>query len=206
MRRLSIAFLVGILALMLLAPVAASAANQTHTVQNGETLTSIAAQYGVSVDSLAGANGIGSPNLIFVGQVLTIPGQAASAAPAAPNSGGSYGNTYVVQPGDNLSTIAAQYGVGLDALASANGLSNTNFIWAGPALEHPWTRRGARPGGARARRAGPRRTGSRRPRRPNRPAAPATPCKPAIAWPILPPVMGSAWMPWSKRIISATQI
>src|SRR3954465_2654336 len=103
MRRLSIPLLAVVLALTLLGPTVASAAEQTHTVQYGETLTSIAAQNGVSVDALASANGIASANLIFVGQVLTIPGSGGAAAPAAPQTGGSYGDSYVVQPGDNLS-------------------------------------------------------------------------------------------------------
>ena len=46
----------------------------THVVQPGETLNQIARQYGVSVDDLAFANGITNPNLIYAGQVLTIPG------------------------------------------------------------------------------------------------------------------------------------
>jgi LysM repeat protein len=134
MKRLSIHLLAVALSLMLLLPGAAAAAGRTHTVQYGETMTSIAAQYGVSVSALAAANGIGSPNLIFVGQSLTIPGTGGgSAAPAPAASGGAY----VVQPGDNLSTIAASYGLSTDALAAANGLSNTNFIWAGQRLTIP---------------------------------------------------------------------
>src|SRR5207249_3438640 len=103
--------------LLLLVPTVA-AAGRTHTVQVGETLTSIAAQYGISVDSLASANGIATPNLIFVGQQLIIPGGPVAAPPAART-----GDAYVVQPGDTLSNIAAQYGVSVVALAGANGLS-----------------------------------------------------------------------------------
>src|SRR5579859_1968014 len=133
MKRLSIQLLVLVLALVLLTPNLAAAAGRTHTVQNGETLTSIAAQYGVSVDALTTANGIAAPNLIFVGETLTIPGGASAppAARVAPDGG------YVVQPGDNLSTIAARYGVSLDSLVSANGLNDSNFIWAGQHLTIP---------------------------------------------------------------------
>ncbi|HET7081493.1 MAG TPA: LysM peptidoglycan-binding domain-containing protein [Chloroflexia bacterium] len=134
MKRLSIHLLAVVLSVLLLLPGAALAAGRTHTVQYGETMTSIAAQYGVSVSALAAANGIGSPNLIYVGQTLTIPGTGGgSAAPAPAASGGAY----VVQPGDNLSTIAMDYGLSVDALAAANGLSNTNFIWAGQRLTIP---------------------------------------------------------------------
>ncbi len=53
----------------------------THTVQVGETMFRIAASFGVSVDDLAAANGVTDPSLVYVGQVLIIPGQLV-AAPA----------------------------------------------------------------------------------------------------------------------------
>lgn len=46
----------------------------THVVQEGDTLTDIAARYGVSMDAIAAANGIEDANQIFISQVLTIPG------------------------------------------------------------------------------------------------------------------------------------
>ena len=59
------------------------ASTATYTVQSGDTLGGIAKRFGVTVDSLARANGITNPNLIRVGMKLTIPG-AAAPAPAAP--------------------------------------------------------------------------------------------------------------------------
>ncbi len=44
-----------------------------HEVQRGETLATIAAQYGVSVQSIVQANNITDPNRIAVGQRLIIP-------------------------------------------------------------------------------------------------------------------------------------
>ena len=44
-----------------------------HVVQAGETLYSIAGQYGVTVEAIAAANGIGSDYLIHAGNQLTIP-------------------------------------------------------------------------------------------------------------------------------------
>ncbi|HUS15588.1 MAG TPA: LysM peptidoglycan-binding domain-containing protein [Chloroflexia bacterium] len=133
MKRLLTWLTTGVLALAILLPSVAGAASGTHTVQYGETLTSIAAQYGVSVDALARANGIGSPNLIFVGQSLAIPGGTGGTAPAPAASGSGY----VVQPGDNLSTIADRFGVSVAAMAQANGLGDSNFIWSGQRLTVP---------------------------------------------------------------------
>ena len=44
----------------------------TYTVQKGDTLSSIANKYGTSVDALVKANNIKNPNVINVGQKLTI--------------------------------------------------------------------------------------------------------------------------------------
>ncbi|SFC33300.1 LD-carboxypeptidase LdcB, LAS superfamily [Alkalibacterium subtropicum] len=46
----------------------------TYTVQSGDTLSAIARDYGTTVDPLVSANNISNPNLIYVGQVLDIPG------------------------------------------------------------------------------------------------------------------------------------
>lgn len=45
----------------------------THMVQRGETLTSIARRYGVTVDAIAQANNITNPNRVNVGTTLLIP-------------------------------------------------------------------------------------------------------------------------------------
>lgn len=45
----------------------------TYTVQRGDSLSRIAARFGVTVEELVRANGIADPSLIHVGQVLTIP-------------------------------------------------------------------------------------------------------------------------------------
>jgi LysM repeat protein len=120
----------------MLLPNLALAADGTVTVQYGDTLTSIAARNGTTVDALVATNGLSSANLIFVGQTLRLPGGGAApapAAPAAPSSGGGY----TVQPGDYLSVIAENHGVSQDALMAANGISNPNLIFAGQELRVP---------------------------------------------------------------------
>lgn len=49
-----------------------------HVVAPGDSLAAVAASYGTSVSALVGANGIANPNLIRVGQELTVPGAASS--------------------------------------------------------------------------------------------------------------------------------
>ena len=45
-----------------------------YVVRRGETLSGIAARWGVSVWALRDVNGIGNPNRIYAGQWLCIPG------------------------------------------------------------------------------------------------------------------------------------
>jgi spore coat assembly protein SafA len=57
----------------------------TYTVHSGDTLAGIAAQFGVTLSALEAANPqISNPNLIYPGQVLTIPG--GTPAPGGPSS------------------------------------------------------------------------------------------------------------------------
>ncbi|MGQ9593258.1 MAG: LysM peptidoglycan-binding domain-containing protein, partial [Anaerolineae bacterium] len=76
------------------------AANTVHVVQWGETLTWIAARYGVTVWDIMQANGLWDADRIYVGQRLVIP------LPGTPPAG----SLYTVQRGDTLSSIAWRFG------------------------------------------------------------------------------------------------
>ncbi len=52
---------------------AAAIASTMHTVRAGDTLAAIALRYGVTVHSLAVANGLSDPSRIYAGMVLSIP-------------------------------------------------------------------------------------------------------------------------------------
>ncbi len=54
-------------------PVGTAPAGRTHKVKPGECLSVIAAEYGVSVRSLAEANNVADPSLVRAGKVLVIP-------------------------------------------------------------------------------------------------------------------------------------
>ncbi len=102
------------------------ATTATYTVRPGDTLSEIAAEQGTSVRALVEANGLSNPNRIYVGQTLTIPG-----AGAGPVSGTT---THIVRSGESLSSIAAKYGLTVQELAAANGITNTNVIYVGTRL------------------------------------------------------------------------
>lgn len=56
----------------------------TYTVQVGDTLYRIATRFGTTVTAIATANNLANPNIIHVGQVLTIPGGTGT-VPPSPN-------------------------------------------------------------------------------------------------------------------------
>lgn len=103
-----------------------------HVVQPGENLFRIALRYGTMVESLAQANGITNPTLIYVGQVLKIPG--GTAAPAAPMTTET---VHVVQPGENLFRIALNFNMDFYYLARYNGITNPALVYAGQAINIP---------------------------------------------------------------------
>ena len=47
--------------------------HKLYIVRRGNTLTQIAAEYGVTIESIVRLNEIANPNLIFTGQILRIP-------------------------------------------------------------------------------------------------------------------------------------
>ncbi|MGB8646705.1 MAG: LysM peptidoglycan-binding domain-containing protein [Anaerolineae bacterium] len=65
-------------------PRVTAATPTTYTVKAGDTLNAIATRLGVSVDDLAHANHLADVDTLAIGQVLIIPGQAASAPAGAP--------------------------------------------------------------------------------------------------------------------------
>jgi murein DD-endopeptidase MepM/ murein hydrolase activator NlpD len=92
-----------------------------YVVRGGDTLTSIAQRYGVSLNSLMQVNGLANPDRIYVGQRLVIPA-------ANPASGEV---VHIVQAGDSLGAIALRYGSTVDELARLNNIANPSRIAVG---------------------------------------------------------------------------
>jgi N-acetylmuramoyl-L-alanine amidase len=146
-------------AAMLAAPSVASA-SFAHVITPGESLYSIAAVDGMSVDQLAAANGLSSDAQLTTGSTLMIPPQESSTAntataststatastgtatasgfdsddAASSSDSSSSSGSYVVQPGDTLSGIAARAGTTVAALAAANGLDPAGVLPEGAVL------------------------------------------------------------------------
>ena len=157
--RLRFFLLISAIAGTMLAIPAVASAYFVHVVGQGESLSSIAAQDGLSVDTLAAANGLSPDTQLLVGSTIQIPPQGTTAVTpvsASSTTGGTAGDgdadsdetgagtavpastgtsgAYVVQPGDTLSAIAARSGVSVDALAAANGLDPTAYLLTGTVI------------------------------------------------------------------------
>jgi LysM repeat protein len=104
-----------------------------HVVRYGETLSSIAYRYGTSVHAIAKANGIVNPNLIFAGTVLKIPAYS-----PYPPPGYGCSSYHYVGYGQTLYSIGRWYGISPWKIASANGIYNLNYIYAGQRLCIPY--------------------------------------------------------------------
>ncbi|MEM9465742.1 MAG: LysM peptidoglycan-binding domain-containing protein [Actinomycetota bacterium] len=102
-------------------------ATTSVTVAEGDTLTSIAARYGVSTAELVEWNDIEDPDRIYVGDILLL---------AAPSTGPASDGPiqHVVSAGDTLTVIAARYGATVAAIAEANELDDVDYIRIGQRL------------------------------------------------------------------------
>lgn len=130
---------------------------RTYVVQADDTLTGIAARFGLSPWQLLEINGLSSSSLIYVGLELIIaaaepekpvleatptpepaptsvaPTVAPTATPevAAPPASQE---TYTIQRGDTLTQVAARFGTTVAALSQLNGIANPSQIYVGQKL------------------------------------------------------------------------
>ncbi len=136
--------------------------NCVHEIRQGENLFRLSLRYGVSVADLAAASGITNYNLVLIGQKINVPGcgttgvlppptsiptqppvsaggtggafaQGATGGPAA----GGVSRVHVVQQYESLFQISLMYGVSVQSIANANGITNINYIVMGQELIIP---------------------------------------------------------------------
>ena len=120
-------------------PVAA-AATTVYVVKNGDSLSKIAKNRGVSLSALRSANPSLKGDKIRIGQKLNIPAKASASAAtaAAAKSAAAAGatKTYVVKSGDTLGAIAIANGISVRQLKELNGLTK-DTIRIGQKLKVP---------------------------------------------------------------------
>lgn len=88
-----------------------AAAQETYTVQPGDTLITLAGRYGTTVEAILAANNLTGTDLL-ADATLVIP---------EPDS-------YTVEPGDTLSAISIETGVPVEEIMAMNELSDTALV------------------------------------------------------------------------------
>jgi peptidoglycan DL-endopeptidase LytF len=122
----------------------------SHKISIGETLFSIARQYGLPVASIVQTNNISNPDLIWPDQVVSLPNRssvAGSPPPPAPTPvaastprptpAPAVAVTHRVAVGETISDIAAKYRVSVTDIAAANNLTNPDLVVIDQVLKLP---------------------------------------------------------------------
>ena len=117
-----------ILTLLLPRPVGAQGGGAIYIVQPGDTLSSIADRFGVTLDDLMAANSIVNANLLAVGQQLIIPGLEGVSGIL---------DTQVIGFGDSLRSLVRRTQMPLPLLRKLNRLVSPSELYVGASLIVP---------------------------------------------------------------------
>ena len=112
---------------------AVAPAPETYIVRAGDTVSGIAAQFGLRTDAVLSLNGLSRASIIHPGQVLRLLAASGTSAPSPAPAAGSH----VVVGGDTISAIAQRYGFSIDAVLAANGMSRASIIYPGQRVTLP---------------------------------------------------------------------
>lgn len=128
-------------------PIASTAVKTTatsrYTIVSGDTISRIAAKFGLGVQTLLSANGLSASSIIYPGQTVAVPSVNSTAAvsqeliatPVATKA--ATGASYVIKSGDSIAAIASKFGVTTQAILTANGLGWSSIIYSGKLLTIP---------------------------------------------------------------------
>lgn len=117
-----------------------------HTVEDGETVASIARRYGLTAAQLRDANDMSAGEHVRAGQKLRVPRTAAARAESAERHGEPRearserrpaARGHIVQPGETLYGIARKYDTTVAALRDANDLPASAALQPGQKLRIP---------------------------------------------------------------------
>lgn len=95
-----------------------------YKVTAGDTLESIARKFNTTVKDLQDIN---DKDYITLGELIIVPN----------NTSSNWFDTYVVEKGDNLYSIAKKYNISLVDLLDINGLDKDNYIYPGQEIMVP---------------------------------------------------------------------
>jgi LysM repeat protein len=104
-------------------------AASVHVVKRGETISTIAKKYSISITTVLSMNKLSASAIIFPGQRLVIGSIVPKkASPVMPSE-------YEIQPGETLASIAKQFEIALTDLLMANGFTESSLVYAGQKIK-----------------------------------------------------------------------
>lgn len=104
-----------------------------YTIAKGDTISALAARFGISTQSILDANGLTWSSIVYPGQTITIPGRTAEPTPVpAPPVGLAHD-----APVDRQSPAPVDVTTAADAPAAESGLGIAAAVAAMPVLERP---------------------------------------------------------------------
>ncbi len=111
-----------------------------YTVQPGDTLFSIAEQFGIDLDLLMLWNGLSNQSVLYVGRELTIPlpgMEPPTPTPLPPNLKPGDIILYFVRQGDTLQKIADQFYSDVDEIRAVNDMDENTPLYVGDLIKVP---------------------------------------------------------------------
>ncbi|MGZ0212435.1 MAG: LysM peptidoglycan-binding domain-containing protein [Actinomycetales bacterium] len=108
----------------------------SYRVVEGDTVSDIAARYGLSTASVLALNGLSWSSMIFPGQQLKLTKGTVETLPSVNHIKTTNGQ-YTIVAGDTVSGIAHKFGVSTISVMSANGLGWSSIIYPGQTIIIP---------------------------------------------------------------------
>jgi len=112
-----------------------------HQIRRGETISSIAARYGVSQYAIKESNNLGRSSRIYAGKTLIVPvpldREDQQASSRTNREYAAEGSVYTVKSGDTMWDIARAFGTSVDALRRINYIERGSRIYVGQKLKIP---------------------------------------------------------------------
>ncbi|MEO7123433.1 MAG: LysM peptidoglycan-binding domain-containing protein [Lacisediminihabitans sp.] len=112
-------------------PIVSTPVTSSYVIKSGDTLSKIASKFGVSIQSILNANGMGWSSIIYAGRTITIPGAAvlttASGAPTGLTAEMKQNARTIVSVGKSLGVSDYGLVVALAAAMQESGLRNLDY-------------------------------------------------------------------------------